>query len=52
MDDLIKRYLKEHLTINIKEERYGFNGECIIFELLIDGEAISSDSIDIRRDEG
>lgn len=52
MNDLIKQYLKEHLTIKIKEERYGFNGECIVFELLVDGEVISSDSIDIKRDEG
>lgn len=52
MNDLIKQYLKEYLTINIKEEKYGFNGEIITFELAIDGEVISSDSVNIKMDEG
>lgn len=52
MEDTIKKYLKDHLSINIKEENYGFNGRCITFELQIDDEVISSDSYTLKNDEG
>lgn len=52
MEELIKQYLKEHLTINVSEKSYGFNGMCMMFELKLDNEIISSDSFDINRDEG
>lgn len=52
MEELIKQYLKEHLSINVCEKSYGFNGRCMTFELKLDDEIISSDSFDISRDEG
>ena len=47
MEEIIKQYLKEHLSLNIKEEAFGFNGKCIILELKIDDEIISSQVIHI-----
>jgi len=52
MEDLIKQYLKDNLSININEESYGFNGKCITIELKIDNEVISSASHTIYQDEG
>jgi len=52
MEEIIRQYLKDHLCINVKEESYGFNGRCMTFELMLDDEVISSDSFDIKRDEG
>lgn len=49
---MIKEYIKENLKLEIKEEHYGFNGSYLDIRLLLDGEVISSDTIDIKRDEG
>jgi len=51
MDEIIRQYLNEHLSINIKEEYFGFNGVCLTFELKIDEEVISSDSYTIKQDD-
>lgn len=48
----VKKYLKEHLSINVKEELYGFNGRCITIELKIDNEVISDSSYTLKEDEG
>jgi hypothetical protein len=48
----IKEYLEDYLSINIKEESYGFNGRHIIVELKLDEKVISSDSYTIKQDEG
>ena len=52
MEEIIRQYLKDHLSINIKEEYFGFNGISRVIELLLDNEAISSDSYTLKRDEG
>lgn len=52
MDEQIKQYLIDDLSINIKEESYGFNGRYMTFELKLGNEVISSDSITIKEDEG
>lgn len=52
MEELIKQYLKEHLSINVSEKPYGFNGRCMTFQLKLDDDVISSDSFDISQDEG
>lgn len=51
-EEEIKNYLTDHLLINIKEESYGFNGKLMTFELKIDDEVISSDSIILEQDKG
>jgi hypothetical protein len=51
MDEAIREYLKEHLTINIREDSFGFNGRCLVFELKLDDEVISSDSTSVKRDD-
>jgi hypothetical protein len=51
MDEIISRYLNEHLAIRIKEETRGFNGRCVVVELLLDSQVISSDSYTIKQDD-
>ena len=56
MEDLefqskLKKYLKDHLSLNIKEEYYGFSGKYLTFELKIDNDVISTDSYTIKRDD-
>lgn len=52
MDEIIKEYLKNHLSISVKIKDYGFNGKCVSIELMIDEDVISEDSFDIYKDEG
>jgi hypothetical protein len=51
MEELIRKYIKEHLWINLKEESYGYNGRCITIELKLDDDVISSDSYTLSHDE-
>jgi len=44
MDQIIKQYLKNHLTIEIDRDM-SYDGNTLIVKLLIDGEKISSDRI-------
>jgi len=48
----IKEYLKEHLFLNIREESYGFNGQCITIQIEIDNEVIAEGSYITQSDEG
>ena len=52
MENLIKKYLKDNLSINIKEESYGYNGQCVTIELELDNEVISRASYTTKQDEG
>ena len=52
MEETIRQYLKEHLSLCIKEETRGFNGRYLVVELLLDSEVISSDSYTLKQDEG
>jgi hypothetical protein len=48
----IREYIWDYLSINIKEEGYGFNGRHIVIELQLDGTVISSASHIVKQDEG
>ena len=50
--DEVKKWLKEHLTLEVREEGYGFNGRHTVIRLKIDEDVISEEYIDISRDEG
>jgi hypothetical protein len=52
MEEIIKKYLKEHLSIELDEEGYGFNGLYVVVKLLIDDEIISECSYALKQDEG
>jgi hypothetical protein len=44
-EELIKKYIKEHLSICIDIERLSFNGNYLTVKLLLDTEEISVDRI-------
>jgi hypothetical protein len=51
MDEIIRQYLKDNLSIELDEEGYGFNGRHVVIRLLVDNEIISECSYTIKRDE-
>lgn len=48
----LRKYLKEHLSIQLQEKTYGFNGTELRINLLLDDEVISFDSFTLSCDEG
>jgi hypothetical protein len=49
---IIREYIKENLTLEIHEKMHGFNGEHVDIRLVLEGETISADIIETKRDEG
>ena len=53
MDKLeIKKYLKEHLKLDVREESFGFNGSHVVIKLTLEDEVLSEEYIDIKNDDG
>jgi hypothetical protein len=47
----LKQFLRKKLSIHIRESACGFNGKNRVFELVLDGEIISSDSYELIKDD-
>lgn len=48
----VKQYILNNLSLDIREQMYGFNGVHIVVKLILDGTVISEEYVDIKRDEG